>query len=85
MHAFAGSPLVWTKQSLYHSLKPVRPPNSFMRYRVLGLNTVHRRLQQELFIQFEPDLWRHTGKFQEGKQASLIVVAADLCIASMTA
>jgi len=83
MHTFAVSPLVWTKQSLYHSLKPGRPPNSFMSYRVLGLNTAQGRLQEELFIQFEPDLWRHTGKLQEGRQGCLIVVAADLCIASM--
>ena len=84
MHAFAVSPFVWTKQSLYHSLKPGRSPNAFMSYRVLGLNTVQGRLQEELFIQFEPDLWRHTGKFQEGRQECLVVVAAaDLCIAGM--
>ncbi|CAE7837306.1 unnamed protein product [Symbiodinium sp. CCMP2592] len=83
MHAFAVSPLAWTKQSLYHSLKPGRPPNSFMSYRVLGLNTAQGRLQEELFIQLEPDLWCHTGKFQEGRQECLIVVAADLCIASI--
>ena len=83
MHAFAVSPFVWTKQSLYHSLKPGRSPNAFMSYRVLGLNTAQGRLQEELFIQFEPDLWRHTGNFQEGRQECLVVVAADLCIASM--
>ena len=83
MHAFAVSPFVWTKQSLYHSLKPGRSPNAFMSYRVLGLNTAQGRLQEELFIQFEPDLWRHTGKFQEGRRECLVVVAADLCIASM--
>ena len=89
MYAFAVSPLVWTKQSLYHSFEPGRPPNSFMSYRVLGQSTAQRRLQEELFVQFEPDLWRHTGKFQEGRQECQIVVAADVAsvwvYASMTA
>eukprot|EP00435_Cladocopium_sp_Y103_P075802 s164_g65.t1 len=74
---------LWTKQDLYHSLKPGRAPQLFGSYRVIGLNSAHGRLQEELIYAQQAGLWSGTGAFQEGKSQCLIVVAADLCIAAL--
>lgn len=76
---------LWTKQDLYHSLKPGRSPQDLQSYRVIGLSSAHGRLQEELICQLEPNLWEHTGSFQEGRSQCLIVVAADLCVAALRA
>ena len=82
-YVFALTPDVWTRQNLYHTLKPGRAPNSFMSYRILGLNAAQGRLQEELLLQLEPGLWGYTGRFQEGRQECLVVVAADVCVANL--
>eukprot|EP00435_Cladocopium_sp_Y103_P002445 s775_g1.t1 len=74
---------LWTKPDAYHSLKSGRSPQSFLSYRVIGLTCAHGRLQEELIHELEPDLWAHTGFSQEGRSQCLIVVAADLCVASV--
>ena len=76
---------LWTKQDLHHSLKPGRSPQDLQSYRVIGLSSAHGRLQEELICQLEPNLWEHTGSFQEGRSQCLIVVAADLCVAALRA
>ena len=73
----------WTVQDLYHARKPARHPQQFGSYCVLGLNPCQGRLQEELWCQLEPDMWVHTGHIQEGKCESLVVVAADLAVASV--
>eukprot|EP00435_Cladocopium_sp_Y103_P056982 s223_g19.t1 len=77
------SPRVWTKQDLYHTLKPGRSPQAFSSYRVLGLNTAQGRLQEEIWMLKHPELWEKTGGFQEGRSQCLIVVAADFCVAAL--
>ena len=70
-------------QDLYHARKPGRNPQHFGSYRVLGLNPCQGRLQEELWCQLEPDMWLHTGHIQEGRCEALVMVAADLAVASV--
>ncbi|CAE7227383.1 unnamed protein product [Symbiodinium microadriaticum] len=49
---------------------------------LVNVNTVHGRLQEELWCQLEPDMWLHTGHIQEGRCEALVMVAADLAVAS---
>ena len=72
----------WSMQDLYHARKPGRNPQHFGSYRVLGLNPCQGRLQEELWCQLEPDMWLHTGHIQEGRCEALVMVAADLAVAS---
>eukprot|EP00435_Cladocopium_sp_Y103_P038765 s2453_g10.t1 len=59
------SPRVWTKQDLYHTLKPGRSPQAFSSYRVRGLNTAQGRLQEEIWMLKHPEFWEKLEDFKK--------------------